>query len=150
MLVCHTSRAPQKLMVRMTPQAKPKITIFYDGACPLCSREINHYRGLPASERIAYVDIAADGFDAARYNLDRAAVNRSLHIITDTGEIFDGVDAFAHIWRELGGYYRYLVPLTKLPVSRQLMLLGYRIFATLRPRLPGRKKCDVGNKPTRR
>lgn len=34
-------------------------TLFYDGGCPLCSREVAHYRGLDQSDRVPWVDIHA-------------------------------------------------------------------------------------------
>ena len=34
--------------------------VLYDGACPVCSREIAHYRRRKGSERINWVDIRTD------------------------------------------------------------------------------------------
>jgi hypothetical protein len=38
----------------------PELTIFFDGACPLCRREIAHYLRRDRSGRLAALDIAAD------------------------------------------------------------------------------------------
>ena len=38
----------------------PKTIMFYDGGCPLCSREIKHYRRLDSAGRIDWIDISCD------------------------------------------------------------------------------------------
>jgi hypothetical protein len=38
----------------------PKTIMFYDGGCPLCSREIKHYRRLDSAGRIDWIDISRD------------------------------------------------------------------------------------------
>ena len=39
----------------MTP---PALTIYYDGSCPLCRREIAFYRRLRATMRLDWVDVS--------------------------------------------------------------------------------------------
>jgi predicted DCC family thiol-disulfide oxidoreductase YuxK len=42
-----------------------EIEVFYDGACPLCLREINLLRRRDRKHAIRFTDIAAVGFDAS-------------------------------------------------------------------------------------
>ena len=42
----------------MTPERCASLAVFYDGACPLCQREIALYRDLPASEPVEFVDVS--------------------------------------------------------------------------------------------
>jgi len=42
------------------PETIPALTVYFDGACPLCRREIAHYRSRDRAARIAFLDIAAD------------------------------------------------------------------------------------------
>lgn len=44
-----------------------KLTIFYDGACHLCAREIDHYKKVDTTNKILYLDIAKKSFDFADY-----------------------------------------------------------------------------------
>ena len=37
----------------------PELTIYYDGSCPLCRREIAFYRRQPGSERLDWMDVSA-------------------------------------------------------------------------------------------
>jgi predicted DCC family thiol-disulfide oxidoreductase YuxK len=39
-----------------TPRA---VTVFYDGACPLCSAEIGFYRRRRGADRVGWVDVSA-------------------------------------------------------------------------------------------
>lgn len=115
----------------------PDVTLFYDGACPLCSREARHYRRLLDPQQLGLTDIAAADFDARAHGLSPEAVNRSLHAKLANGQVVDGIDAFAAIWQMLPRY-RPLVLLTRTPGIRQIMQAGYAVFARLRPYLPGR------------
>lgn len=72
---------------------------------------------------------------------------RELHVIDRRGEVYRGIEAFVAIWRafpERRGY-RLLAAVVTLPVINAVARLGYRWFARLRPRLPGRKSdCAMG------
>lgn len=35
-------------------------TVYYDGGCPVCSREINFYRHRPGGESLAWVDVTCE------------------------------------------------------------------------------------------
>ena len=38
--------------------AAPPLTVLYDGACPLCRREIGLYRGLQPNAPVCYADVS--------------------------------------------------------------------------------------------
>lgn len=38
----------------------PACTVYYDGACPLCQREISFYRQRKGAEAVRWVDVAQD------------------------------------------------------------------------------------------
>ena len=52
--------------------AEPALTVYYDGACPLCRREIGFYRDCRGAEAVAWVDIAGSA-EAPAPDLPRAA-----------------------------------------------------------------------------
>ena len=120
-----------------------KWTFFFDGACHLCSREVDHYRKIPGSEKIDFIDIAGRSFSARDYGLDPVAVNREMHIKSPSGEIFTGVDAFIEIWKILPQYKRYAA-FAKRPTIKMFLRVGYFFFARVRPYLPKRKdSCEA-------
>lgn len=98
-------------------------TVIYNGACPICSREIGVYRreaeacGLPLSFRdIPEADLAAWGLTP-----DTAA--RRFHVARD-GRLHAGLDAFLILWSALPRW-RWLARVLRLPGLRQAAALLY-------------------------
>jgi predicted DCC family thiol-disulfide oxidoreductase YuxK len=124
---------------------QPKLTVYFDGACQVCSREIALYQRARGHERMRFIDICAQGFDATREGLDPLEVHRSFHARADDGTLYKGVAAFVAIWETLPGY-RWLASVAKVPGVRPAMELGYVVFSKVRPYLP-RKKFDCDGSP---
>ena len=122
----------------------PTLTLFYDGLCPLCSREVALYRKRAAADpTVRFQDIAAPGFDAAGHGLDAAKVHREMHVKVGD-EVHVGVKAFLAIWRRIPGF-GWMAKLGGLPFVYPFLWLGYAAFARVRPFLPRRKSaCDTG------
>jgi len=112
------------------------IEVFYDGACPLCMREIRLLQGRDRRHRIRFVDIAADGFDATSVGLTWEALMARIHGRLPDGTLVEGVEVFRRLYTAIG--LGRLVALTRLPGIRQLLDLAYRVFAKNRLRLTGR------------
>lgn len=113
--------------------------VFYDGSCPLCSREIDHYRGLDRHGRLCFIDISASGFDAGSWDLNRKELIKVMHVRDAGGRLYRGVDAFRALWLGLPRpFYRRLSRLLGLPGLHLLAVVGYRVFARLRHLLPPR------------
>jgi len=71
-------------------------TLFYDGQCPLCAREISTLRKLQRGQLI-FADIHGQG--AGNPNLPgREALLRRLHLMTWTGEWITGLRANVRAW----------------------------------------------------
>ncbi len=122
----------------------PTLSVYFDGGCPLCSREIDHYRGKDTAGRIRFVDIDALGFDAAGEGLDPDRVQRVMHARLASGEIVSGVAAFAAVWDTLPGH-AWMARLVRRPGVRTAAAFGYAAFARIRPLLPRRRAtCGDG------
>lgn len=129
----------------MSAQAKNnnfEVSLFYDGLCHLCSREINHYKKLKGSEKINFVDITLANFDAKAEGLDPVAVNKYLHVKTKDGKIVTGVASFLEVWKQLPAY-TWLAKLVSFMPIRKVADLGYMIFAEIRPLLPKKESCET-------
>ncbi|MEZ4871427.1 MAG: DUF393 domain-containing protein [Bdellovibrionales bacterium] len=120
----------------------PELTIYYDGLCPLCSREIDHYRVKDTQGKIEYVDIADPQFDAQAVGLDPQKIHSVFHVKSKDGQVLTKVDAFVAIWDTLE-IFSPLSRLAKNGVSRPLFDFGYSVFAKVRPWLP-KKDCADG------
>ena len=76
------------------------LTVFYDGACGVCSKEMRHYRKV-ADQRVRFVDIAAADFSADIYGRSNDDFQRELHVCDADGNFFTGVEAFRKLWDAL-------------------------------------------------
>jgi predicted DCC family thiol-disulfide oxidoreductase YuxK len=122
----------------------PGATVFYDGACPLCAREIAHYRRLRGADRLNWVDISEDHSLLDRYGLNLETAMARLHVLDAAGNWQTGAWGFAEIWSQLPAY-RWLAVILRR--SRALPLLDRAYAAFARWRL--RRSCEDGHCTTR-
>lgn len=124
----------------------PLRTIYFDGLCQLCSREIDLFRRLAPAGSLVYVDIAADDFDPEAHGVDAEDVHRTMHVRDESGELRTGLDALIAMW-EVVPVFRWLATFANLPLFRPVAEVGYAFFAWLRPKLPKRKRaaCETGH-----
>lgn len=132
---CHRSRCSADLgggagWSRTYIGGMAKLTIWYDGACPLCAREIALMRRLDWRERIDFVDVADP---ASGCPIDRSALLARFHAEED-GRILSGAAAFAAMWRAIP-LLRPLGLLARLPVVLRLLERLYISFLRVRPKL---------------
>lgn len=123
-----------------------QLTIYFDGLCPLCSREINHYRKQTGSHKIKFLDITDKSFDAKSQGLDPVQVHKVMHVKNSDGKLRTGVDAFVAIWEVLPKYH-WLAKFSQNTFLRPIMNLGYNAFAVVRPYLPRKKNTDCEQSP---
>lgn len=119
----------------VAPQAPP-LTMLYDGACPLCRREIGIYRGLDPLQSDAPVCFA-DVSDSALPlppGTTRAQLLARFHVRGRDGQLLSGAQAFLALWAALPGW-RWLALLGRVPGAAWLMERAYRIFLRCRPTL---------------
>jgi predicted DCC family thiol-disulfide oxidoreductase YuxK len=116
------------------------IEVFYDGACPLCSREIDMLRRRDRRGRIRFTDIAAREFDAATVGTSWDALMARIHGRLPDGTLVEGVEVFRRLYAAVG--FARLVRLSRAPGLSHLLELGYHLFAKNRLRLTGR--CEDG------
>lgn len=145
-------------MPPVTPASPPTppafLQVFYDGACPLCSREVRHYQAKDRLHHIAWIDIAAPGFDARAYGLDPQRVQQVMYARAADGTVFIEVAAFVKIWEALPPtlFSRLVRGLLKLPGMMAIAGVGYRFFARNRYRLTGRctpENCTIPPPPAK-
>ena len=73
------------------------VTVWYDGGCPMCAREIAAIRRLDRRGRISFVDVAVQD---AVCPIDRAALLARFHA-EENGQMLSGAAAFAAMWRAI-------------------------------------------------
>jgi len=93
-------------------------TVIYNGACPICSREIGAYKRL-AEAQAAPLDFRdLNAADLGRWGLTPDQAARRLYVVQD-GALISGVPAFAAIWARIPKL-RWLARLVMLPGLRQI------------------------------
>ena len=107
------------------------ITVFYDGKCGLCSREIAYYRRIAPDGRFNWRDAARDPSALNDIGVTQADALMHLHAQDAQGRLRIGVDAFIAIWRELP-WWRRLAPIVAAPLIRPAAGWIYRRFAAWR------------------
>lgn len=122
-----------------------KLTVLYDGACPLCQREIAHVKRLAekdSSAALCFVDISnaappSDGGNSCPIALtpaERIKLLARFHVQREDGSRVDGAAAFVAMWQRLPGW-RWLAKLARLPGMLTVMEIAYRGFLRVRPGL---------------
>jgi predicted DCC family thiol-disulfide oxidoreductase YuxK len=106
------------------------LTVWFDGACPLCLTEIAVMRRLDRANRIEFVD-ATDGTGSCP--VDRADLLARFHARED-GVLLSGAAAFAAMWRAIP-LLRPLGMLARSPWVLAMFERAYRVFLRHRPRL---------------
>ncbi|CAH0128492.1 thiol-disulfide oxidoreductase DCC family protein [Roseomonas sp. CECT 9278] len=114
-----------------TSSAAPTTTVYYDGACPICSREIAQYRKVQGAERLDFVDVTACDANGLGPGLSRDAALARMHVRRADGSLASGAAAFAEIWQQLPKL-AWAGRLAASPIVLPVLELGYRVFLRVR------------------
>jgi predicted DCC family thiol-disulfide oxidoreductase YuxK len=107
--------------------------MFYDGGCPLCRREVAHYRRLEGAQRIDWIDIDANREALMSAGIDHRTAMQRLHVRDRHGNLRSGGAAFLALWDELPRY-RWLARAVRLFRLSAPLESAYAAFARRRYR----------------
>ena len=114
-------------------QSEPALTVYYDGACPLCRAEIGHYRAQEGAGAICFLDASTQTSDLPN-GLTREQALARFHVRLNDGRIASGAQGFVKIWKILPRW-RWAARLASLPGVPPLLEVSYRLFLPIRPYL---------------
>jgi predicted DCC family thiol-disulfide oxidoreductase YuxK len=83
-----------------------KLTVFYDGTCPLCAKEMKALKQRDAKQQIKTVDIYSEAF-ADYPQIDPEQANNILHALNEKGELLFGLDVTYRAWQLVGRGWLY-------------------------------------------
>lgn len=109
------------------------LTVLYDGACPLCRREIAVYRGLRSDTPLCFADVS-DTAQPLPAGTTREQLLTRFHVRDTDGRLLSGAQAFLALWATLPGW-RWLARVGRLPGAAWTMERVYRLFLRARPGL---------------
>ena len=130
----------------MHPSPPTLLTVYYDGGCPVCTREIGFYQRRRDAERIHWINLAKCSDAELGADLSREAAYARLHARWPDGRLVSGARAFAALWQALPAF-RAAGRIASLPGIVNLLDWGYRGFLHVRPLW--RRKTDACALPGR-
>ena len=115
----------------MAETSSPRVKVWFDGACPLCIREISFMRRLDKRDAIDFVDVSEGGDPSCPINQKELLARFHAE---ENGEVLNGAAAFAAMWRAIP----VLRPLGLIAKNRMVLAVLerlYIVFLRVRPRL---------------
>jgi len=107
------------------------ISVFFDGKCNLCSKEIDYYQRIAPKNTFNWVDITKTPGELDKFEIKLSDGLRLMHVADSNGNIFTGVDAFIIMWKQIK-YWKILGLFVSLPIVKQIANLLYQYFADWR------------------
>ena len=119
-----------------TSQCVATLTVLYDGACPLCRREIAVYRELKPLQpglTVSFADIS-NSAELLPPGTTREQLMARFHVQGPDGQLLSGAPAFLALWVALPGW-RWLALVGRFPGVSWVIERMYRLFLRWRPML---------------
>lgn len=107
------------------------LTVLYDGACPVCRREIGLYQRAQTKAPVCFTDVSAIGQDLPS-GTTRSQLLQRFHVLSPEGRLLDGAAAFVALWERLPGW-RWLARAARLPGAMWFLERCYGWFLRWRP-----------------
>jgi predicted DCC family thiol-disulfide oxidoreductase YuxK len=142
-LSCENKRQINAVRATSPREDEFAIEVFFDGACPLCRREIDIVRKLDRCHRIRLTDIAAAQFRPSEYGKSLGEFMSEIQGRLPSGQWIQGVEVFRQLYSAIG--LGWLASISRFPIITQLTEFAYRVFARNRLRWTGRcdDRCDI-------
>ena len=106
-------------------------TVYFDGGCPVCSREIAMYQREQGADAVNWVDVTRCSEAALGPGLSRDATMARLHLRQVDGTLVSGAAAFTGLWRRLPRW-AWLGRALDTRVTLWFLEAGYRAFLVVR------------------
>ena len=92
-------------MDKASVKANNQVTVYFDGSCPLCRREIGFYKNSAGADQIRWEDISRvlDGQVAGDLSCQQAMAR--FHVRAAVGSLKSGAAAFVELWLSLKNWY---------------------------------------------
>jgi predicted DCC family thiol-disulfide oxidoreductase YuxK len=116
----------------MKSACPPLLTVYFDGGCPVCTREIGFYRRRRGADRIRWMNLAQCEDSELGTDLSRERAQARLHARRPDGRLISGAQAFAALWQALPAFH-LIGRVAALPGLVHGLEWGYRGFLRVRP-----------------
>lgn len=109
-----------------------KLTVFYDGECPICTKEIGFYKDCAGAEAIEWTDITKLNSNEVHPGLSKEQALARFHVLKSNGELVSGGPAFAQLWKLLRKF-RFLGVIAAFPPIAWVLDRVYDVLLIIRP-----------------
>ena len=110
----------------------PSLTVYFDGACPVCSKEIAYYQRQVGAQACEWIDASRCTDAQLGADLSREAALGKFHVRHPNGKLTSGMGGFAALWRVLPKT-AWLGRVASLKPVVFLLDQAYRVFLAVRP-----------------
>jgi predicted DCC family thiol-disulfide oxidoreductase YuxK len=151
----YTRLAQNLVAKRHTKWTPGRFTVFYDGSCPLCSREIQHYKNLSTDNDVLFLDLfdytqlTTVGSLLSKHEIKLEDARKRMHVLTEDEKIVRNAEAFVEIWRRMP-YWRMLIPFVDNFVVLRFGNSIYDVWAERRwksrEEMDESESCSIGKK----
>jgi predicted DCC family thiol-disulfide oxidoreductase YuxK len=118
------------------------LTVYYDGACPVCSREIAMYQRQVGAEQCVWIDASICAESALGEGLSRSNALTRFHVRRADGVLVDGMRGFALLWQALPRF-AWAGRIASIGPVPLLLDAAYRVFLWVRPLWQGARKATT-------
>tara|TARA_B100000965_G_scaffold382148_1_gene380278 strand:- start:2704 stop:3105 length:402 start_codon:yes stop_codon:yes gene_type:complete len=122
-----------------------KLTIFFDGGCPLCQREVDFLQSRNQKANLKFIDINSSDLPLEiEYGITYKQAMERIHAVKSDGSVIKDIKVFQEAYDLIGLGWIYAP--TKLPIidklieSIYILWAKYRLKITFRPSLE--ELCD--------
>lgn len=126
---CHLSLSVERKLYMSSSAA---LTVFYDGSCPLCVREISLYQRLTPRRPVVWIDVSVDMPAGTAGKLSQCDAMKRFHVMDADGALHSGAAAFTLLWKQYQ-WWRVMGHIFSLPILRHCAEGMYRLFLKVRP-----------------
>ena len=118
-----------------------KLTIFFDGGCPLCKREVEFLQSRNQRGYLSFIDInTSDFYLDFKYGITYKQAMERIHALKSDGSIIKDIKVFQEAYTLIGLGWIYAP--TKIPIFSKFIDFIYGIWAKYRLRLTFRPSIE--------
>ena len=118
-----------------------KLTIFFDGGCPLCKREVDFLQSRNQKGYLSFIDInTSDFYLDLKYEITYKQAMERIHALKSDGSVIKDIKVFQEAYTLIGLGWIYAP--TKLPVLDKFIEFIYLIWAKYRLKLTFRPSIE--------
>ncbi len=118
-----------------------KLTIFFDGGCPLCRREVDFLQSKNQKEYLKFIDInSSEFFLEHEFGITYKQAMERIHALKSDGSFIKDIRVFQEAYELIGMGWVYSP--TKLPIINKLFDYIYGFWAKYRLKLTFRSSIE--------